>query len=151
MTGILKKTRLFVIISIFLSALSFWTTQKGWSEVYPFYFWKLYSQPAGWAKSYTSYRVYVKKEKNSSWTRLANRNRATFNRDETLYFLNPITQRIINSKSENNSHDLKKLKTFCEYIAPNYDHYKIVAETFNPLEIVHNSLKYDTLTVIQIP
>lgn len=151
MQGILKKTRLIVVISIILSAVSFWTTQKGWSEVYPFYFWKLYSQPAGWSKSYTSYRVYAKKSDANSWTRLKNQDRASFNRDELLYFLNPITKRITSSGSENRKKDLIKLKAFCKYIAPSYDDYKVVAETFNPLEIVHDSLKYDTLTVIQVP
>lgn len=135
-----------------LSCLSFFTTQKGWSEIYPFYFWKLYSQPAGWSKHYTSYRVYAKNLEETTWTRLKNENRATFNKDETLYFLNHITIRLINGQTkEQRSKDLIKLKVFCNYIAPEFDEYKIVAEDFNPLELIENEQRYDTTTVVKIP
>ena len=147
----LKHTKIFVVISIVLSCLSFATTQKGWSEIYPFYFWKLYSQPAGWAKHYTSYRVYVQ-DSTGSWIRLENKDRATFNKDETLYFLNAITQRLIGEQTEQErSKDLKKLKIFCEYLAPGFQDYKVVAEEYNPLDLIENIQDYDTTTVVQIP
>lgn len=141
-----------MIASIVLSCLSFATTQKGWSEIYPFYFWKLYSQPAGWAKHYTSYRVYAKKTTDTTWTRLENKHRATFNKDETLYFLNPITTRLINEQTEaERTKDLKKLGVFCRYIAPDFDTYKVVAEDFNPLDLIEDKQNYDTTTVVQVP
>lgn len=142
-----------VLMSVVLSCLSFWTTQKGWSEIYPFYFWKLYSQPAGWAKSYTGYRVYAKNPSDTTWTRLQNQQRATFNKDETLYFLNPITQRLSapQQPADQREKDLKKLKIFCQYIAPQYQSYKVVAEVFNPLDLLEDNTRYDTVTLVQIP
>lgn len=135
-----------------LSGLSFFTTQKGWSEIYPFYFWKLYSQPAGWAKHYTSYRVYAKKSNEPNWQRLENKNRASFNKDETLYFLNHITARLLSDQSKiDRKKDQDKLKKFCKYIAPEFDQYKVVAEDFNPLDLIENEKNYDTTTVVTIP
>lgn len=148
MKQILRNTKIAVLASIVLSCLSYFTTQKGWSEIYPFYFWKLYSQPAGWAKKYVSYRVYAKKDADTSWTRLQNQTRATFNKDETLYFLNPI---IVRLKEKETAADLKKLKVFCTYIAPEFDQYKIVAEAFNPLDIDQENFVPDTSTVVNVP
>jgi hypothetical protein len=144
----LRNTKIIVVVSIVLSCLSYFTTQKGWSEIYPFYFWKLYSQPAGWQQKYTAYRIYAKNENDPNWTRLKNDNRATFNRDETLYFLNPITNRIIESASKK---DIQKLGVFCRYIAPEYSQHKVVAEVFNPLDLLEDENNYDTSTVIIIP
>ncbi len=144
----LRNTKILVVLSIVLSCFSYGTTLKGWGEIYPFYFWKLYSQPAGWAQKYTGYRIYAKNKSETHWTRLANIPRATFNRDETLYFLNPITARLIQHP---NKKDFLKLKIFCTYIAPEYDDYKVVAEIFNPLDLVQNPNNYDTSTVLIVP
>ena len=108
----------------------------------------MYSQPAGWQPKYTSYRVYAKNDDDQNWTRLKNDNRATFNRDETLYFLNPITNRIIENATEK---DIQKLGVFCRYIAPEYTQHKVVAEVFNPLDLLEDENHYDTSTVILIP
>lgn len=128
--------------------MSYWTTQKGWSEIYPFYFWKLYSQPAGWSTKYTGYRIYAKNTSDSSWTRLENHERASFNQDETLYFLNPITKRLIENTNEK---DLLKLRSFCQHIAPEFEEYKVVEEVFNPLDLIGDASNYDTATVVLIP
>lgn len=141
-----------VLGGLCLSMLSLYTTEKGWSEIYPFFFWKLYSQPAGWTLEQTNYRVYAKPANDTTWIRLENMPRATFNRDETLYFLNHVTNRLLSEQSaEDRKADLKKLKVFCNYIAPEYANYKVVAEVYNPLEIINDSLAYDTKTVIRVP
>jgi len=140
-----------VITGIFLSGISFFTTQKGWSEVYPFYFWKLYSQPAGWSYSFNDLRVYGKNQEDKEWTRIPNEDRKTFKRDETLYFLRHVIARIEKPRSKKDyKKDLNKLKVFCEFLAPEFQEHKVVRETYNPKEIVNNPTKYDTTTVVQI-
>jgi hypothetical protein len=142
-----QHTKTIVCVSLVLSCLSFGTTKMGWSEIYPFYFWKLYSQPSGWAKEYKMYRVYAKKEGDSKWDRLSVQPRATFNRDEINYFLAPITQQIL---SKPTAKDSLKLKVFCNYIAPTYRQYKVVEERFNPLDLLKNPMAFDTITVINL-
>ena len=130
-----------------MSVVSFFTTMKGWSEVYPFYFWKLYSQPAGWAYSLDDLRIYARTNSNEPWERISNANRSTFNKDETLYFLRHIVPRI---QEENSVEDHKKLKVFCEFLLPEYSQFKIVQESYNPLEILEDPTKYDTTTVVEV-
>jgi dsRNA-specific ribonuclease len=130
------------------SCLSFFTTKLGKSEIYPFYFWKLYSQPAGWELEHSSYRIYAQNPKTKVFERLENHGRANFNEDETLYFLNPITNRL---KENPNPKDLHKLKVFCQYLAPEYIDYKVVEEVYNPLQLLKNPENYDTSTVVEIP
>ena len=130
---------------------SVFTTRTGWSEIYPFYFWKLYSQPAGWSYSFDDLRVYGKNVNDENWSRIKNEDRNTFKRDETLYFLRHVIKRIENPDSEMSyQRDLKKLKVFCEFLAPEYAKHKVVRETYNPKEIMKNTTKYDTTTVVEI-
>lgn len=147
-----NRTKWFVIIGMVLSLLSFFTTMKGWSEIYPFYYWKLYSQPTGWSYSFDDLRVYAKNKKDTNWTRIKNEDRNTFKRDETLYFLRHIIARIEHPVSKEAYHkDVAKLKVFCAFLVPEYDRYKVVKETYNPKEIMKNLTKYDTTTVVKIP
>jgi hypothetical protein len=143
-----RYTQYFVLTSLVLSCLSILTIQLGKGEIYPFFYWKLYTQPAGWQLKHTSYRIYGQRANSNTFERLANTGRASFNQDETLYFLNPITQRLIENPTEK---DRAKLKAFCQHIAPEYIDYKVVAEKYNPLDLPKNPTKYDTITVVEIP
>ena len=132
--------------------VSFYTTSKGWSEVYPFYFWKLYSQPAGWAYKYDDLRVYAKNKNDHEWVRIPNEYRNTFNKDETLYFLRHIVPRLQGEQTEEERiKDLNKLGVFCDFLVPEYEQHKIVLEQYNPLEVINNPTQYDTTTVVEIP
>ena len=142
------RTKYFVISSVVLAFVSFCTTAQGWSEVYPFYFWKLYSQPAGWAYSYDDLRVYVKKTEVDNWERLANRDRKTFNRDESLYFLRHYVP-LLSTEGEVQIDAERKIKAYCKFIAPGCVGYKVVQETYNPLEVLYDKQAYDTLTLMQ--
>jgi len=55
----LLATKGLVIISIILSFLSFLNTKKGTKEIYPFFYWKLYSQPLGNTYTFNDFRIYA--------------------------------------------------------------------------------------------
>jgi hypothetical protein len=51
-------TKFLFFISIILSIGTFFNQKNGGSEIYPFYHWKLFSQPLGNYYTFDSYRIY---------------------------------------------------------------------------------------------
>ena len=143
----LALTKLLFFLSIVLSLGSFVTIGKGYGEIYPFYYWKLFSQPYGWDGAVDDYRVYAKKDSKDTWVRLENHGYKDIDQDDYFYLI--LNQ--VNLYEEDSTLARKKLLTFCQYIAPEYDKYKIVKETFNPY---HVNLKADSCSkedIIFIP
>ena len=133
----LALTKILFFLSIALSIGSFVTIKKGYGEIYPFFYWKLFSQPTGWNGIVEDYRVYAKKDSSNKWVRLENHGYKDFDQDDYFYFI----LKQANLYEEDSILARKKTLIFCKYIAPEYSSYKIVKETFNPY---HTVLKKDS-------
>jgi len=141
----LQATKIVVIISIILSFGSIATIKLGLGEIYPFFFWKLYSQPLGWENTEADFRIYASNGKNCSFNRLQIKVPFTFSIEEYVYALNRHVNDYLKDKNERS---LQRLKLFVLHVEPNYERYKIVKEKYHPLEYKEKNATYDTLTVI---
>lgn len=143
MTKALRYTFFLVLLSVLFSIASLSTSRVGWGEMYPFFYWKLYSQPIGREGGVENIRVYAKNTFDEHWTRVANKNYQDIDPDEHNYFLGYHALQVENQTSEAES-SKKRLLIFAGYIAPEYDHYKIVKELHRPQDILNGNDLYST-------
>lgn len=145
----LKCTKVLVLVSITGSFATVVTGAFGWGEIYPFATWKLYTQPLGSKHTFTEYRIYSFSEEQQNWERQpVPTTSPNFTPDEYVYTLNKLVAASM-ADSPDTALFKNRLKVFVQYVAPPADRYKIVRETYSPLELIENPQQYDTLTVIR--
>lgn len=144
-------TKILVITSILCAGISLITIKTSFGEVYPFFYWKLYSQPAGNAsvKVFDHYRLYAQKIKNTPFERIPIQEHKSFTKDDQQYFLRHYIPKVLENPRDTNA--LSKLKVFAVYIAPDYQQYKIVKESYELKKLLENRQNYDTTTVFTLP
>jgi hypothetical protein len=136
-----------VLLSVVLGAASIYTGMRGWGELHPFFHWKLYSQPLGWAATYTEYRVYYRPHAQAALLRLPIHETRTFNLDQYVYTLNDCVGDY--QKHPEEPRNRERLRAFAQHTAPAAVEWRIVAETYNPYRIVTEPEAYDTQTVVR--
>lgn len=134
-------TQALFFISIFLSVLSYINTKKGGTELYPFFYWKLYTQPLGNNIIFKGYRIYgVNKSKDT--VRIPNIGYKYFNKDDYYYFVTIEANKVINNQIDINKHK-KRLFEFGTSIAPGFNEYLIIQEKYKVFEISKNSNQFE--------
>lgn len=141
----LKATKIIVLLSIMLSMGSIATIKLGWGEIYPFYFWKLYTQPLGWENSEEDHRIYASNCHTCPYVRLQTKATYSFTIDEYIYTLN---RNVYDYLGDKNIKSFERLKAFIKHVEPEFIKYKIVKESYRPLDFKAKNTSYDTLTVI---
>ena len=122
----LKRVLILFFSSIILSITSFVLTFFNQKEIYPFFYWRLYSQPLGSKLNFKDYRLYGVRDKDT--TRLPNKGYPYLNQDDYYYFLTNHID-IKNNKQKYS----KKIHSFGKLINPNFDYY-LIGEEFITLE-----------------
>lgn len=140
-------TKSLIIISVISALLSFVTIKKGWGEVYPFFTWKLYSQPIGTKGEVIEYRIYGKNLNESQFDRICVKDTGSFTPDEYVYTFNFLINETLNDSLNRNGFK-EKLLLFVRHVSPSKDQYKVVREVYNPEKILLNPQNYDTTTVV---
>ncbi len=135
-------TKALVFLSIVLSCTSLITTARGWGEIYPFFYWKLFSQPNGSHHQDHVYRIYVP-DSDSILKRLPIEHKATYTKDDIMYSLAYFVSDTLYGK--------EKLRALCRYLYPEFREYHIYKEEYAPLDILRNPDNYDTILVTKIP
>ncbi|HEX8546737.1 MAG TPA: hypothetical protein VF691_07215 [Cytophagaceae bacterium] len=144
-----KKTLVLFLISLIGSQLCFLTERLGYGEAYPFFSWKLYSQPPGNKGMAKEYRIYAKSATNDAYVRLPIESTSTFSESEYCYTFNFLVDKTITAENDSLGKVWKyKLLKFITHIHPNRQGYKVVEETYIPDSLIYNSSNYDTATVI---
>ena len=141
-------TKWIVIGSIFLSLFSVVADKLGWGLLYPFFSWKLYTQPYGWENKADQYRIYVRNDDSITYTRKSVKATSTFTTDEYVYTLRALVAKSLEGDEQTKTLSKQKLDVLVRHLEPNYAHYKIVKETFVPTELIASPQKYDTCTVL---
>jgi hypothetical protein len=144
----LRLTKTLVVVSIIGSIFSVYTSEKGLGEIYPFFFWKLYSQPLGTQRTCTEYRIYSRDKDGSAFKRNPIHATKTFTLDEYLYSFNYLVTHSLED-SLNAGDYRKKLLIFSRHVVPGKKDYKIVSETYRPADLLIPNYTYDTATVIR--
>ena len=144
-----KYTRILVVASMAGSLLTTVTGKFGYGELYPFANWKLFTQPLGSNNLVSEFRIYTLAPEDTTWERqevaqLYN----NFTRDEYSYTLSGLTQAALSGNTDSAT-VYSRLLNFAKYAAPGAAAYKIVRETYQPLEYLQHPEHYDTLTVIR--
>ena len=136
----LRITQGLFYVSIIVSCFSYINATNGNTEIYPFFYWKLYTQPLGNNYIYNDYRIYgINTE--SDTIRIANKGYKNFNQDDYYYFLHGEAQLKLNKPKLLKLHK-KRLKDFGKFIAPNFTEYLLVKEIFNPLDLTKDPQNY---------
>ena len=143
----LRLTRYLIISSIIGSLVSIYTLHMGAGELYPFFTWKLYSQPLGSARTFTEYRIYCKKNGENHFRRIAIKPTSTFTAEEYVYTFNSLIAKTLKDTTIALGHK-NKLLSFIKHVQPGADQYKVVAETYHPKDLANGISQYDTITVI---
>lgn len=132
----IKITKSLFFISILLSIGSLIMKFNGHKELYPFFYWKLYTQPMGNKYIHTDYKLYALKGKDT--VRIPNIGYAYLNQDDYHYFLSNEASRI-KAQEKPKEYFETRLFDFGQMIAPTYDTYFLIEETYNPLKIAEDS------------
>jgi len=142
-----RYTKILVIISIICSFISFITISIGGAEIYPFSCFKLYTQPCGSKNSNTEYRIYSRAKLKEPFHRNPNHLTEIFDSDGYSYTFSYLIRKTLEDSLNHEGHK-KKLLVFAKYVVPDQTEYKIVAETYHPLDLMKNPIPYDTATII---
>lgn len=142
----LRLTLSLVLLSFALGAVSIATGKAGLGEAYPFFHWKLYSQPLGWELTFTEYRIYYQPVEGGPLKRKAIAETETFNYDQYVYTFNDCVKDYLTQYTLDRNR--ARLHAFAKHIQPEAKRWHIVAETYNPLLIIYHPQAYDTATVV---
>jgi hypothetical protein len=141
-----KYTRYLFFISLFLSLMSLYIIEKGGKEIYPFYSWKLFTNPSGSAKFEEQYRLY-RIEGNDTIRVLY---QATDMYDENnLALITGFYGKKI-EKNENRESNIKKMKVFMKSYRPQYNDLYLYKESFNPWELGKPTFKIHKTFITKI-
>ena len=142
----LQFTILLVAMGFVCSLLSLVTKKKGWGELYPFATWKLYVAPKGGTGIVSEYRIYSQQTQSSDFRRAEVRTTPAFySVDDYLTTFNFLIKQTLSNPRDTAA--LCNLKLFVEQMEPGAYMYKIMQETYLPLEIYKNNSLFDTTTV----
>lgn len=140
-------TRILVLFSLLGSLGSVLTLHFGLGEIYPFYTWKLYSQPLGSTGYYTEYRIYSTINSKQKFKRKPIKATPTFTREEYVYTFNALVAKTL-ANSVGSTDYKAKLLLFIKHVDPGAAAYKVVSETYNPKDLAAGLSHYDTATVV---
>jgi hypothetical protein len=146
-SGRLKITIAIFIISMAGHVISHFTQRKHLGTFYPFFSWKLFSQPLGTNHQVTEYRIYSRAGGAATFERNPVKALPDLSPDDYVYTLDFLVSQTLRDSLQ--EHDYKHtLFEFVQHVVPGSDSYKIVSETYDPKQLLNNNAQYDTATVI---
>lgn len=144
----LKLTRALAISAMALMALSYGTHKMGLArELYPFFYWRLFSEPEGWNGART-YRLYVRAAHSEAWQRLHVQSTPAYPRKEYSYQLNMLAEQALDDP-EGRTDARERLALFAQLTVPDAVEFRIVEETYHPLALLEDATAYDTTTALR--
>lgn len=139
--------RLLVLLSILGSLFSSFTLIRGWGEIYPFANWKLFTQPRGSNRQYSTYRIYTRQPGDSVFRRQPVHATRTFDQDDYVYTLESLVNQTL-ADSTNSGPSRKKLEALVRHLHPTAQNYQIVRESTTLDRLLHHPDHFTTDTVI---
>lgn len=140
-------TRGWVWVAMALTLLSYGTYKAGMTrELYPFFYWRLYSEPMGWDGA-TAYRLYSRPGPEAPWTRQPIRAMPAYPHGEFGYQWTYVVQDVLQD-SLGRTNARERLALLAEMMAPEATEFRLVAERFDPLQRLYDPTAYDTTIVL---
>lgn len=130
------------MFSLLGSCISLVMSLKGKGEFYPFFYWKLYTQPIGWDHQTIVTRIYAKNASDTAYSRIPLKSYHSFSKDEVCYSLDYAVSLMKDDSIKANS----MLLSLCRQLEPQYRSYRIVREEYNPEAVLAgNNNHHDTI------
>ena len=127
-------------LSVILSMFSWYTSRVGLGELYPFFFYKLFSQPRGTKGFDDVLRVYIRHD--NKMVRRPMEAIKSYSQDDISYSLEHYVSDSINGN--------RKLSILLNHLYPNQGPYWVYKEIYNPSEILKHKEHYDTVFVAKV-
>lgn len=129
-----------------MSVLSILKMSNGGAEIYPFFTWKLFTRPSGGSGQETFYKIYA--VKNGDTIRIANKDSKLFDGNDQFSVLKKAGKEL--EENKNIELNKRKLLTLMELTNPNYDHYYLFQESFDPTKLGTKDFKYSKKLLIRL-
>ena len=142
-----RATKLLVLAGIILSCASFPMEHLGFDQLYPFFHWHLFAEPAGWDGA-RIYRLYWQ-DQAGAWHRRSPAARPNYTKKDQSYLLKSLVKATTRD-TPHTARERHRLRTFAREIVPRAQAYRVVAETFQPLMLLQDTTRYDTTTVVHL-
>jgi hypothetical protein len=133
-----------VVLNGFMSLVAYGFARLGWDEPFPFFHWKLYSQPLGAKEGYKGWRIYYRPTPRDSLQRMPVQPIPGFSETAFVYTLYNWVERYKQAPEAARP----ALKALAQHAKPGMAEYRIVEEQFQPLELYRAPYSYDTCTVV---
>lgn len=144
----LRATRALALAGIALTLLSYGTYKLGGiSELYPFFYWRLFSEPVG-ADGSATYRLYTRAAPGEPWERQAMKALPTYSRKDYAYQWGALV-RDVRDDSLGQTDARERLAVFARLSAPEATEFRLVEESYHPLRLLDAPADYDTTTVLR--
>lgn len=145
----LKATRLVALLAMVLMVVSYPIYKvSGVKELYPFFHWRLFSTPVGWDGA-TTYRFYTRAAPDAPWRRQTIRPAPGYSLKDYQYQWAALVQRALQD-SLRRTDAYERLAVFARLTDPDAAAYRVVAETYDPLDLLDDPTRYDTTTVLRL-
>lgn len=131
-----KYTYHLFVIAFALSMLSFFTIKAGYGEIYPFFTWRLFTKPSGTSTEDFQYKLYGLVNRDT--IRLKNTDSKLYDGNEKASLINNLGCEVDQNK---NSVAKQKLYRFARVIAPSFQEFLLVKETFNVQTVDEQNFK----------
>ena len=123
-----QKTLVMTSVLIVLSISTIYIETKG-VNMYPFFHYKLYTQPLGNKKMIEIYRLYKVTATNDT-LRLKFEDIKSFDTDSYGYYIDYVAHEIEDTDSAKKNQVIVKLKAFVKYLYPNVHHWLLAKESY---------------------
>lgn len=145
----LNGTRIVALLAMALMFGSYGTYKLfGIKELYPFFYWRLFSTPVGWDGAET-YRLYSRPSPDADWERHTIEPVSGYSVKDYQYQWVYLVNRALKDPS-NRTGAQDRLAIFAALTAPAQTDYRVVRETYMPLELLRDTSRYDTTTVLHL-
>ena len=142
----LRNTIILAACAIILSVTSTVTMKMGKGELYPFSDYKLYSHPDGLSKKTVAWHLYVKTSTDTSFQRVGNIDRKSFD-DYDFYYA---ARSILNDSLSDQHTKKRRARALGEFLFPGDNQYEIVSETYDLDESCKGNYIYaDTTSLLR--
>ncbi|WP_294296297.1 hypothetical protein [uncultured Chryseobacterium sp.] len=132
-----KYTRHLYWISLLLALTSLYLMEKGGKEIYPFFSWKLFTNPSGSENTEEYYRIYRVVGKDT--VRVAYRPTELYDENNLVLIVGFYGKKI--EHNEQKADNIRKMKIFMKSCWPEYDRLLLYKESFHPWDLGKTSFK----------
>lgn len=126
-----KYTRILYFLSLALSLTSLYVLEKGGKEIYPFFSWKLFTNPSGSENFEEQYRIYTVKGKDT--VRIPCQRTAIYDENNVALIIGFYGRKI--DKNEDREANIRKLNTFMKSYKPIDRPLILFKESYKPWDL----------------